>query len=225
MQSEVFTEKFRKEINYGVFTPKNFIQGLPLIVYLHGAGERGEKYEHVYAWGLPSLIKSGKEINAVILCPQCPRDCIWDNIVFDIKSIIDKVSEKYSVDKTKIAITGSSMAGFGTFAMAMTFSNFFSVAIPVAGGSLSWRAPNLRSTPVICYHGDKDDWVPIIYSSLMVNAINSAGGKAELITMKDFGHNDEINNAYYNTDLIEKLLNAKRTDFSIVPEFCSECFD
>ena len=66
--------------------------------------------------------------------------------------------------------------------------------------------------------------MPMVYSELMVNAVNQTGGVAELVTLKGFGHNDSIEYAYENTDLIEWLLSARRTDFSYVPETLEKWF-
>lgn len=206
-----------------LFLPENS-KGAPLIIYLHGAGERGENIEHLYKHGIPKLINEKKEFPAIILCPQCPAEFVWNNVVKELKSMIDKVVLEYSVLPDRISITGSSMGGFGTWEMALTYTAFFAAAAPVAGGGLSWRAPNLRKTPIIAYHGSIDTAVPLIYSELMVNSTNKSGGKAELVVLENLGHNDGIDYAYRNTDLIEKLINARRTDFEPVPEFLSSMF-
>lgn len=215
----------KKDYSLGgiLFLPHN-VTDAPLIIYLHGAGERGQNEEHLYKHGIPKLIREGREFPAIILCPQCPAEFVWNNVVRELKTMIDKVVEEYSVSPDRISITGSSMGGFGTFEMALTYTAFFAMAAPVAGGGLSWRAPNLRKTPIIAYHGDQDATVPLVYSELMVNSTNKSGGKAELTLLKGLGHNDGIDFAYRNTDLIEKLIIARRTDFEPVPEFLSSMF-
>ena len=210
-------------MNYLVFYPDTY-EDLPLIIYLHGAGERGEKQDHLYRHGIPKLIAEGKEIPAVVLCPQCPRWCVWDNVVDDVKGIIDSVVEEFHIKEDRIGITGSSMGGFGTWMMGLTYTNFFAGIAPVAGGAMSWRAPNLRTTPVFAVHGDKDMSVPIIYSELMVDGINASGGSAKLISLEGYEHNDGIDFAYRNTELIDWLLSQRRRDYTPVPEYCSDCF-
>lgn len=211
------------DMNYMVFYPDSF-RGLPLIVFLHGAGERGHEISHLYRHGIPKLVKEGKEIPAVILCPQCPDWCVWDNIVSSVKAIIDSVAAEFEIEKDRICITGSSMGGFGTWMMGKTYSDFFAAIGPVAGGGMSWRASKLRATPVLAVHGDEDASVPILYSELMVHKVNASGGNAELISLKGLGHNDGIDFAYRNTKLIDWLLAQRRTDFEPVPEVCSEYF-
>lgn len=210
-------------LNYIVFHPDKF-EDLPLMVYLHGAGERGKNINNLSRHGVPRLIEMGKEFNAVILCPQCPEWCVWDNIVTTVKALIDEVVEKFGIKKDRICITGSSMGGFGTWMMGLTYNNFFSAIAPISGGGMSWRTPNLKTTPVLVTHGTDDDLVPITYSELMVNAVNSAGGNAQLIKLEGQGHNDAINYAYEHTNVIEWLLSQRRTNFEKTPEFCSEWF-
>lgn len=211
------------KMNYGVYTPENYNE-LPLIVYLHGAGERGEEFSHLERHGISRLLSEGKEYPAVILTPQCPAQFVWDNVVTNVKEIIDTVVDEYGIKKDRISITGSSMGGFGTWMMGLTYNNFFAGIAPVAGGSMSWRMQNLKTTPVYAFHGDKDTLVPPVYSELCVNAVNANGGNAKLEILENYGHNDGINYAYEHTDLIEWLILQRRTDFSKVPEFCSHLF-
>lgn len=211
------------DMNYLVFYPDTY-EDLPLIVFLHGAGERGKEYTHLYRHGIPKLIQEGHEIPAVVLCPQCPAWCVWDNIVSDLKGMIDSVVEEFHIKKDRICITGASMGGFGTWMMGLTYTDFFAGIAPVAGGGMSWRTPNLRTTPILAVHGDKDTSVPIFYSELMVNGVNASGGSAEFISLSGMEHNDGIDFAYRNTKLIEWLLNQRRTDFTPVSEYASDCF-
>lgn len=210
-------------MNYVVFYPESYDE-LPLMIYLHGAGERGTEISHLYRHGIPKLIAEGKEFPAVVLCPQCPAPFVWDNVAERVKGIIDCVAEEFGIKEDRICITGSSMGGFGTWMMGLTYNNFFSAIAPVAGGGMSWRAGNLRSTPVFAAHGSRDRDVPPVYSELMVNAVNAKGGVAELILIDGMGHNDGIDYAYRNTDIISRLLAQRRTDFTPIPEYCSEFF-
>ena len=210
-------------MNYGVFYPDEYKE-LPLLVYLHGAGERGEVFEHLYRHAIPKLINDGREIPAIVLCPQCPRWAVWDNVVDRVKGIIDKVAEEYGVKKDRISITGSSMGGYGTWSMGLAYPNFFSAIAPVAGGGMAWRTPRLKTTPVYAFHGECDPDVLPIYSELMVNGVNKNGGSAKLVLLENLGHNDGINYAYRETDLIDWLLSQRRTNFDYVADVCEEYF-
>lgn len=210
-------------MNYIVFHPDEY-RDLPLLVYLHGAGERGKDISHLYRHGIPKLIGEGREINAVVLCPQCPEHRVWNNVVDITKGIIDKVADEFEIKKDRICITGSSMGGFGTWMMGKTYPSFFAGIAPVAGGGMSWRTAKLKTTPVLAFHGTEDDTVPYIYSKLMTDGVNNSGGQAELIALEGYGHNDGIDFAYKNTQIIDWLINQRRTNFEYVPEICEEIF-
>lgn len=224
MKKEIFFENTNYDMCYEVFVPNNYKPNLPLIVYLHGAGERGKNIEHLSRHAIPKLIENGLEINAVVLCPQCPADLVWDNIPFEIKYIIDLVVNRYTCDRAKITVTGSSMGGFGTFMLGLTFPNVFAGIAPVAGGGMDWRSENLRTTPVLAYHGALDTTVSPDYSKKMVDGINANGGNAKLILVEGYGHNDGINHVYEQGEIISWLLEQKRTDFTPVPEALSKYF-
>ena len=213
-------------MNYRVYAPED-TRALPLLVYLHGAGERGDtpdKIDHILRHGIPRLIAEGREIPAVVLCPQCPTNAVWDNIVFAVKALIDRVTAEHHISPDRILLTGSSMGGYGTFAMALAFPTLFAAIAPISGGNMSWRASNLRTTPVYAVHGERDTLVPPICSKQMTDAVNATGGDAILLLLPEHGHNDAIDYAYRHTEVIEWLLSKRRTDTTPVPEFCHECF-
>ncbi|MBQ5810013.1 MAG: prolyl oligopeptidase family serine peptidase [Clostridia bacterium] len=210
-------------MNYGVYYPDNYAD-LPLMIYLHGAGERGLKYDHIQRHAISKLIAEGREYNAVVLAPQCPEDCVWDNVVKDLKKIIDKVAAEYDIKPDRICITGNSMGGYGTFAMGMAYPNFFSAMAPISGGGMPWRYTNLKTTPIYAAHGDMDDLVPIACTKMVVDSVNAHGGSAKLLVAEGYGHNDGIDYAYRSTEIIDWLLAQRRTTDEIAYEFCRECF-
>lgn len=214
-----------REMNYLLFTPQNGVTAdLPLAIYLHGAGERGKQIEHVCRHGVPELIRAGREYPAIVLCPQCPAGYVWDNLVAELKELIDRIVTQFSVKADRIVLTGSSMGGYGTFSTALTYGNFFAGIAPVAGGGMGWRATRLRTTPVYAFHGDKDQSVLCENSRQMVQAVNNCGGQATLTVLPDMGHNDGIDYAYAHTDLMDWLLARRRTDFTYVPDLCEGMF-
>lgn len=210
-------------MNYVVFYPDDY-KDKPLLVYLHGAGERGKDITHLYRHGIPKLLQEGQKIDAVVLCPQCPEQFVWDNVVERTKAIIDRVACDFEIKNDRILLTGSSMGGFGTWMMAKTYPSFFAAIAPVAGGGMAWRTPKLKNTPVLAIHGSDDSAVPPVYSQLMVNGVNDAGGSAEYIQLDGYNHCDGIDYAYRNTKLIQWILRQRRTNFDYVPEICEEMF-
>ncbi|MBQ6706701.1 MAG: dienelactone hydrolase family protein [Clostridia bacterium] len=223
MRIKTYISNDEHQMNYGVAFGDDCTD-LPLLIYLHGAGERGKNFDHIYRHGIPKLIKEGRDIPAVVLFPQCPGEFIWNNMVKELKLIIDAVVTEYGISKDRIVLTGSSMGGYGTWEMAMCYPEMFAAIAPVAGGGVVWRTGKLIKTPVIAYHGEKDSAVPASQSEIMVDFTNAGGGTAKLNILKDKDHNDGIDYAYRETDLIQQLLSYRKLDFSHVPEICEDMF-
>ncbi|MBR6708995.1 MAG: prolyl oligopeptidase family serine peptidase [Clostridia bacterium] len=205
------------KMNYAVAQPAAG-EDLPLLIYLHGAGERGKNFPHVYRHGIPKLIAEGREYPAVVLIPQCPAQFIWNNMVKELKALIDSIIEEYGIQRDRVVLTGSSMGGYGTWEMAMCYPELFAAIAPVAGGGVMWRAEKLRHVPVFAYHGEADATVPLSQSQIMVEYTARAGGSAELVVLPGYGHNDGINYAYRETDLVDRLLGTRKQNFDRVPE-------
>jgi predicted peptidase len=182
-------------------------ENLPLIVFLHGAGERGTDPEKVCLHGIPKLFSADpvhQSQRVITLSPQCPEGLVWNNVVLAVKELIDSVMSDYKIDHNKVSITGLSMGGFGTWEMILTYPHFFSCAAPVCGGGLSWRCASIAHMPITAFHGTADNVVPPVYSELMVNAVNSNGGNASLALFEGVGHNSWVK-AYEETELISWL--------------------
>ena len=224
MRKEVQPRGEEERLNSILYLPEGDLRERPLLVYLHGAGERGENISHLERLALPGLIAEGKEVDAIVLCPQCPADCVWENVLPAVKALADRTAARFSVLRDRICITGSSMGGFGAWSMGLAYRNYFSGLGPVAGGSMTWRCSNLRTTPVYAVHGTADDAVPSAYSEMMVRFVNRWGGSAKLLLLENYGHNEAIRFAYESTDLLPWLLKQRRKDFSSVPESLSENF-
>ena len=201
------------ELGYYIYEPKQRnAEKLPMIVFLHGARERGNgttDLEKVKVHGLPKYINEGKEYPAIVLAPQCPKGIVWNNIVFALKELIDNVIENYNVDTKRVSITGLSMGGFGTWEMGIIYPELFSAIAPVCGGGLTWRCDLLKNIPVWAFHGDIDTTVLLKNSIEMVDAVNKFGGNARLTIMHNVGHNcwDE---AYTASNVIEWLLSQSK---------------
>ena len=198
-------------MNYRVFSPDKY-DGLPLLVFLHGAGERGDDLDILYRHGVPKLIRDGREIPAVVLCPQIPDGIVWDNVVFQVKDIVDSVCVEYGILSDRIVLTGLSMGGFGTWSVAFTYPELFAGIAPICGGGMTWRVGLLTraSTPVRMYHGDNDLTVIPEYSKIMFNRLKQDNADAELSLLAGMGHTEAANYAYEHTDLMEWLLTRRR---------------
>lgn len=203
------------DISFGYFlyVPKNKDnEKLPLIVFLHGAGERGNgttDLEKVKVHGLPKYVAEGNEYPAIILAPQCPEGRVWNNLIFALKELIDNVIDNYNVDINRISITGISMGGFGSWEMGISYPNLFSAIAPICGGGLSWRCEALKNIPIWAFHGDIDDVVPLKNSVEMVDAVNKIGGKARLTILHNIAHNS-WEEAYTSSNVVDWLISQSK---------------
>ena len=205
--------KIEKDINnelgYVLYEPEKIEGDLPMIVFLHGAGERGKGtsdwLELVKKNAIPKYIGEGSEFPAIVVCPQCPLEFVWNNMVRELKALIDELSEKYGIPHKRISITGLSMGGFGTWEMALTYPETFNAFAPVCGGGMSWRTPVLKNERIWAFHGDMDFTVPLNNSLEMVDALKKHGGNAKFTIFHDIEHNS-WDNAYLETTVIDWMI-------------------
>ncbi len=207
-----YLENEKGTLKYILTTPSDFdaSESLPMIVFLHGAGERGDDLELLKVHGIPKLFTKNEDhggLRVITVSPQCAQERTWYDFKWDVISLIDEVADKYNVDKSKIALCGISMGGFGTWEIALQIPEKFSKIAPICGGGMSWRAWYLRNTPIRVYHGGRDDIVPLCMSETMVNAIRLQGGNVEFTVYDDLGH-DCWTRAFEQTDLVPWLANS-----------------
>ncbi|QCR23717.1 alpha/beta hydrolase-fold protein [Pontibacter sp. SGAir0037] len=179
----------------------------PLIVFLHGAGERGDNLEKVKRQGLPKYLVGKNDFPFVVAYPQCPYRMQW-TIPF-LKEWLKQVLKEVRADKSRIYLTGISMGGFGTWYWAATHPECFAAIIPICGGGDRGLAAKLMSVPIWAFHGAKDDIVPINYTLEMVDAVEQAGGKPQLTVYPDLYH-DSWTETYSNPLIYEWLLQHKK---------------
>ena len=208
-KSATFNKEAHK-LNYILTAPNDIKKGekLPLIVFLHGAGERGDNVDALKVYCIPKLFTKNEEhagVRAYTLSPQClSHPFTWYDLKSEVMALIDYIVENNQIDEKKISLCGISMGGFGTWELAMTHPNRFYKIAPLCSGGMSWRAWAINM-PVRAFHGKRDDVVPFAYSELMVNAIKANGGSVEFITYDDLGHNC-WDRAFEETDLINWLV-------------------
>lgn len=200
-----------KTLGYTVFLPESFSKdtAYPLILSLHGAGERGngaDELEKATDIGIGKYIKLGQmRVNAIVLCPQCPKDRVWNQLIFDTRELLLKIADEYGADKKKISVTGMSMGGFGTWEMGMQFPELFSALAPICGGGMAWRTPALKGKPIWAFHGDADNVVAISNSMDMVNGARKNGADVKFTIFNNVMHNS-WDPAYLDTKVIDWLI-------------------
>lgn len=204
-------ERDRKvSISYLLYLPKDYEQqdSWPLLLFLHGAGERGDDLDLVKKHGPPMLIERGQQFPFIVVSPQCPANRWWEP--FELATLMDEIVEKHRVDEDRIYVTGLSMGGFGTWSLAAYQPDRFAALVPICGGGEPIMARLLRPIPTWVFHGAKDAVVPLERSRAMVDAMQAAGGDVKFTIYPEAGH-DSWTESYANPELHEWLLQQKRT--------------
>jgi predicted peptidase len=183
----------------------------PLILFLHGAGERGDNLELVKRNGPPKLIEQGKKFEFIIVSPQCPEKDWWPTKTDILIALLDEIESKYDVDKDRVYLTGLSMGGFGSWTLGCSYPERFAAIAPICGGGERFFAGRLKDVPVWAFHGKKDTIVPLDRSQEMVDAINAAGGKAKLTVYPNAEH-DSWTQTYDDPALYEWFLSHRISD-------------
>jgi predicted peptidase len=196
-------------MQYLLYLPKNYDKkwAWPLVLFLHGAGERGSDLKQIKKHGPPKLIEEGKQFPFVVVSPQCPDQKWWEPV--SLTALLDEIVEKYKIDKDRIYVTGLSMGGFGTWSLAAYSPQRFAAIAPICGGGEPIIAKNYAHLPVWVFHGAKDPVVPIARSQAMVDALQQAGGHVTFTVYPNAAH-DAWTETYANPKLYEWLLEQKR---------------
>ncbi len=182
----------------------------PLILFLHGSGERGSDVNAVRQHGIPKIVEQQPEFPFVALSPQCPRDSTWLMQRDALLMLLDFVITKHAVDVKRVYLTGLSMGGYGAWYLGSEHPERFAAVVPICGGyddmlGYPERVAGLRHTPVWAFHGAKDRQVPLSETTTLVRALRKAGGKVKLTVYPDAGH-DAWTRTYADPRLYRWLL-------------------
>ena len=181
---------------------------LPLVLFLHGAGERGDDLQLLKKHGPPKLVERGKQFPFILVSPQCPKGKWWD--VGVLTALLDEIVEKHPVDEDRVYATGLSMGGFGTWMLGARTPERFAALAPICGGGDPRSAGRLKDLPIWVFHGGKDNVVPVKKSREMVEAITAAGGKQVKLTVYPEARHDSWTKTYANDEFYTWLLSQKR---------------
>ena len=197
--------------NYVKYLPKDFDgnKKYPLVIFLHGAGERGDDLDLAMRHGYMKYVREeGKEYPFIFVGPQCPKDKYWGCYTESLLAFIDDICKTLPVDEKRIYLTGLSMGGTGTWMLAMADPDRFAAIAPICGSGIYWHGTVLANAklPIFMYHGDCDDTVPFYESANMLRAINRHGhNNAKLKICYGVGHN-AWDYAYTDDELLEWML-------------------
>lgn len=208
-QPQKLDRTIRVTLDYLLYLPTDYAQkdSWPLLLFLHGAGERGENLDQVTFHGPPKLIAAGKDFPFIVVSPQCPKDRRWEP--FELSALLDEIVEKHKVDRERIYVTGLSMGGFGTWSLAAFSPDRFAALVPICGGGDPMFARRISHVAVWVFHGAKDPTVPLERSEKMVEALKRAKGNVKFTVYPEAGH-DSWTDAYNDPELHKWLLQQKR---------------
>ena len=242
--TSVFSQEFKKELlvhqndtlPYRILIPKNYNsqKSYPLLIFLHGAGERGSDNKSQLVHG-SFLFKSEDFRNnypAIVVFPQCPDKSSWANVKrnydmlngkkFDffkeisenkqlimVEKLLDFIEKKYSIDPTRRYVGGLSMGGMGTFELVARNPDYFAAAFPICGGGNPDWSDLLKTTPFWIFHGEDDGVVSVDFSRKMYEALGKEKASVRLTIYPEVNHNS-WDNAFAEPDLMHWLFLNKR---------------
>ena len=223
-------------LNYRILKPKDFDKNkkYPLLLFMHGSGERGHDNNAQLVHGSSVFIKkeNRENYNGFVVFPQCSSDSYWANIGYQdrpnglgfkfkenanpmkplamVMKLMDSLVVRPSIDSDRIYVGGLSMGGMATFELLYRRPNMFAAAIAICGGAHPETAKQYAlKTPVWIIHGADDDVVNAKYSIDMAKAIKTAGGQARLTIYEETGH-DSWTKAFAEPDFLKWLFDRKK---------------
>jgi predicted peptidase len=224
-QAKSFTRTITATVSarYLLFLPKGYkaqdARKWPLILFLHGAGERGTNLWLVAKHGPPKIVKDKPDFPFIVVSPQCPPRERWRNDV--LLALLDEITSTLNVDPQRIYLTGLSMGGYGTWSLGLAHPEKFAGLAPICGGGEPIavaladpeKLPALKTLPIWAFHGAKDPVVKPEESERMVEAIKRIGGDAKLTVYPEAQH-DAWTATYDNPELYTWFLEHKRSPTS-----------
>ena len=219
---------------YRVLFPKNFKSDklYPVIIVLHGAGERGNDNEAELKYGADLFLRDSirKKYPAIVIFPQCATNSYWSNVKIETDSVakkskfifladkpptkamqlllglVDNFLEKPYVNKSKIYIGGLSMGGMGTYEIIGRKPDVFAAALAICGGDNTLNVRKYANkVPLWIFHGKKDDIVPYFHSEAIVATLRAVGANPKYTLYPNDFHNS-WNDAFAEPNLLPWLL-------------------
>lgn len=214
-----FSRTQTRHLGYLLYLPKEYgtdtTQKFPLVLFLHGSGERGTNVQLVAVHGPPKQVKAGRQFPFILVSPQCPPEQRWEPEV--LAGLLDQVEKELRVDTHREYVTGLSMGGYGTWALAAHYPERFAAAAPICGGGeridilLGGRKSDaLKSLGLWVFHGGKDTVVPIDESRRMVDTYEKLGNKDLKFTVYPEAGHDSWSQAYEEPEFYPWLLQHHR---------------
>lgn len=199
----------------------------PLVLFLHGAGERGTNNSSQLRHGIIPILEGAEALNqpVFLIAPQCPTGRYWSpinkntgglaepdqpNALMDaVLALVDETAKTQPVDTQRIYVTGISMGGYATWDVLARQPKKFAAAIPICGGGDSSKAERFVDVPLWAFHGEADPVVPVKTTRDMISALEKAGGKPKVTYYPNVEH-DSWTKTYSNPEVIQWLFAQRR---------------
>lgn len=205
----VYTNTQGDSLNYRLLFPDyDTIRKYPLIIFLHGSGERGNDNEAQLKWGVENFAtdQAMTQFPAFVIAPQCPKNQTWSNVknyqqggvltlnpepskpMALLMELIQQFTKTFKVDTNRIYITGLSMGAYGTYDALERYPNLFAAAVPVCGAGDITKVDRFAHIPMWIFHGSEDAAVNPLYSVEMYQALIKAGAHPGFTMYPETGH-------------------------------------
>ena len=222
---------------YRILLPKDFDPNkeYPLLVFLHGAGERGNDNDNqlYHSSNFFLSYEFRNSIPSIIIFPQCPKNSYWAKIkgipnpkyptqkesfsdslpensqLLIVESLLSNIENTYKIDPSKRYIAGLSMGGMGTFELVARNPNYFAAGIAICGGANPNWAKFFKKTPLWIFHGLKDNVVPPELSINIYNSIKTYNSESKLTLYENVGHNS-WDPAFEEVEIMNWLFSFKK---------------
>lgn len=226
-EKNIFITQSGDTLPYRILYPEHYdpAKTYPLVLFLHGAGERGKDNEKQLTHGAGLFLqeKNRLEFPAIVVFPQCPPESYWASVRSERKempyvfhfdysrpstwpleasvALVKKIRMEEGVDKDRIYLMGLSMGGMGTFEILARHEGLFAAAVPVCGGADLNYSEKLESTPLWIFHGENDKVVDVKNSREIYSKLKSGKGNVRYTEYPGVGH-DSWNNAFAEPQLL-----------------------
>lgn len=199
--------------NYLLFLPKGYDEEpnrkWPLILFLHGIGQRGDDPEVLKVHGIPRIVEENPDFQFVAVSPQCPEDTEWVFQTDALNEFIDYILASYNVNPEMVYLTGLSMGGHGVWKLAIAHADKFAAIAPICGHKCLEGIENIKHMPIWLFHGAKDPVIKIEESYEMVDALKKLGSNIRFTVYPDAEH-DCWTETYNNPELYQWFLKYKK---------------
>lgn len=203
-----FADEHGNVLKYRLLKPANYNvnRKYPLVIFLHGAGERGDDNKIQLVHGMKDFLDAERRKNmpCYVVAPQCPTGKKWVEVDWSAESskmpqqpsdslgltinLVQSMIETAAVDPNRIYITGLSMGGYGTWDAVARYPDMFAAAAPICGGGDPETATRFTHVALWAFHGDKDQAVKVERSRQMIEALKKAGGEPKYTEYAGVGH-------------------------------------